>query len=330
MEIIKISVIVPVYNVEKYLKQCIDSIVNQTLKEIEIIIVNDGSTDKSREILDNYSNDSRVTIIDKENEGLGAARNTGLKLAKGEYIYFLDSDDYIELDMLEKLYNLSTTKNADIVQCGMRRFYEDSDKEEFIFYNQELMIEIHSSESIVKKYLKYEIPGYVHNKIISRELLRKNNILFPTGVYYEDILPTLKMFKSANKIILYKEALHNYRQRSNSISNKIFEKNIIDYIQQVNLCLNYINSQENSFIKNNEILCFKVINFLNVINWYMKWYQCDKKLIRNNYSKYFGVLRVEEPFLQIVFLNSLKINYKVIFILQKLGLYRLLIKLGYF
>lgn len=330
MESIKISVIVPVYNVETYLNQCIESIINQTLKDIEIIFVNDGSTDKSREILDNYRNDSRITIIDKENEGSGAARNAGLNIARGNYIYFIDSDDYIERDMLEKLYNLTVHESVDIVQCGIRKFYDNSDKEELLFYNENSMVVDYNSEEVIRKYLKYEIPGYVPNKIIKRDLFINNNLRFPEGFYYEDMLPTLKMFRVANKVIVYKEALYNYRQRDGSISKQIIEKNIVDYINQVNLCLDYIETQKFQYSLSNEIITFKVINYLNAMNWYMKFFKCDKKIIRNNYHKYFENFDVNDSLLSIVRLRELKRSYKIIYILQKLNIYRLFIKWGIF
>ena len=112
MNNIKVSVIVPVYNCEKYLKKCLDSLVNQTLKDIEIICVNDGSTDNSGRILEEYT-DSRIKIITKENGGLSSARNAGIAVAKGEYLGFVDSDDWVDLDFYEKLYN--TAKNMILI-----------------------------------------------------------------------------------------------------------------------------------------------------------------------------------------------------------------------
>ena len=115
---IKVSVIVPIYNAEKYLEQCLDSIVNQTLKDIEIILIDDGSTDGSAEICKKYLGDERVTYFRKENEGLAAARDDGMKLAQGEYIGFVDSDDWIEADMYEKMYLAAKSNDSDIVFCN--------------------------------------------------------------------------------------------------------------------------------------------------------------------------------------------------------------------
>ena len=115
---IKVSVIVPIYNAEKYLRQCLDSIINQTLKDIEIICINDGSTDSSAEICQEYLSDTRVSYYSKKNEGLAAARDDGMQKATGEYIGFVDSDDWLELDMYEKMYNTAKNSDSDVVFCN--------------------------------------------------------------------------------------------------------------------------------------------------------------------------------------------------------------------
>ena len=127
MESIKISVIIPVYNVEKYIRECVESVLNQTLKDIEIIAVNDGSRDNSIKIIEEYLSDARLRIINKENGGASFARNIGMKAARGEYIYFIDSDDFIEEDVLEILYRNSESEKMDIV-CSCFSFYNDKTK----------------------------------------------------------------------------------------------------------------------------------------------------------------------------------------------------------
>ena len=126
---IKVSIIVPVYNVEKYLRQCLDSLINQTLQEIEIICVDDGSTDNSSNILSDYAQkDSRIIVHRQENQGLANARNAGLKLANGEYIGFLDSDDFVDIDFFEKLYQAASSDNADIARALYKYHYPDGEK----------------------------------------------------------------------------------------------------------------------------------------------------------------------------------------------------------
>ena len=118
---IKVSVVMPVYNAEKYLKRSIESILNQTLKELELILVNDGSKDRSIDICREYEQkDSRIIVVDKKNEGACIARNTGIYLAKGEYLQLVDADDYCELNMLEEQYTLAKSTNAEVVMCGLK------------------------------------------------------------------------------------------------------------------------------------------------------------------------------------------------------------------
>ena len=127
---VEISVIIPVYNTEKYLNECLDSIVNQTLSDIEIICVNDGSTDNSLAILESYAKkDNRITVISQENNGQGSARNLGLKNSSGNYICFIDSDDYVDLNMLEKLYDNVILNNSDIVVFKIARFNDNFDRQ---------------------------------------------------------------------------------------------------------------------------------------------------------------------------------------------------------
>ena len=123
---VKISVIIPVYNVEKYLKECLDSVINQTLKDIEIICVNDGSTDNSLNILENYAKkDNRIIVISQKNKGLSGARNTGLKYCSGEYVSFIDSDDYVSKDLFELTYNNAISNNSDLVIFKIASLYTE-------------------------------------------------------------------------------------------------------------------------------------------------------------------------------------------------------------
>ena len=175
----KVSVIVPVYNVEKYLENCLETLISQTLKDIEIICINDGSKDSSPDILKKYAlNDERIKIIDKHNEGLSAARNDGLNVATGEYIGYVDSDDWVDLNFYEKLYNAAKKHNAEvacgnIIRCGNRitKYKVKFEKEELITDNVEKLK--------VTKVPKY---NYVWNKIYKREsLMNPTNSVEPTS-----------------------------------------------------------------------------------------------------------------------------------------------------
>ena len=211
----KISVIVPVYNVEKYLEKCLDSLVKQSLKDIEIIVVNDGSPDNSQVIINKFVKKYKnVTSYKKENGGLSDARNYGLKYASGEYIAFIDSDDYIDGFMLEKMYKKAKGENLDIVVCDT--------------------VEVYGDKQILKKSnLHYSVDD-IKNYIIAPpmaccRIYRKNlfdNVEFKKGIFYEDLNLTPTLVKYTDKIGFIEEGLYYYVQRNNSImkQNKFSDK----------------------------------------------------------------------------------------------------------
>lgn len=182
MERVKISVIIPVYNVEKYIRECVESVLNQTFKDIEIIAVNDGTKDNSIKIIEEYLSDGRLKIINKENGGLSSARNEGMKVARGEYIYFIDSDDFIEKDVLEVLYKNLESEKLDIVFSNFS-FYNDKTKKEkkakFTFPFEEKI-----NKGYYFLYNGEEIN--VWNRLYRKEFLEKYNFKFIEGIIYED------------------------------------------------------------------------------------------------------------------------------------------------
>ena len=172
----KVSVIIPVYNVEEYLRECLDSVVNQTLKEIEIICVDDGSTDNSLEILKEYTKkDNRITVITQQNLHAGVARNAGLAVARGEYLSFLDSDDFFELNMLEDMYNKGKNENIDIIICGNDLFdtKEKTYKKQII--NPKWINKIVNFEDLKDELFIVTRP-IAWNKIIKRKLIVENKL----------------------------------------------------------------------------------------------------------------------------------------------------------
>ena len=221
----KISVIIPIYNVEKYLKRCIESIIKQTYSNLEIILVDDGSPDGCAKICDEYKNkDERIVVIHKKNGGLSDARNAGLKVATGEIISYIDSDDYVDLDMYEKMTKAMEEKNADIVVCGTNIDYEDGhtkvkcEKEEKSFNREEALIELNSFKSFDMA---------VWNKLYKREVVDKIEI--PVGKKSEDYFVMYQYFARAKKVVIINQAKYHYFQRSNSISRG---KNVThDYIE---------------------------------------------------------------------------------------------------
>ena len=215
MQKTKVSIIIPVYNSEKFLQKCLDSIVNQTLQEIEIICINDGSQDNSRKILQDYKDkDSRITIIDQENGGLSAARNSGLKIVKGEYIGFVDSDDWVAVDFFEKLYNTAVKHNADIAITNVIRVHRSQKQENYLIYDNETV-----TDDYLTKLKLCDIPDkcYVWNKIYKTEEFKKNNLKFTEGRMYEDLEFTPRMLYYLKKLVTVPDTYYYYLSRDNSI-----------------------------------------------------------------------------------------------------------------
>lgn len=201
-----ISIIVPIYNVEKYLKRCIDSIINQTYKKLEIILVDDGSKDNSGKICDKYAKkDIRIKVIHKKNEGVSEARNVGLKVSTGEYIGFVDADDFVEKDMYEKMYKKAKEVDADIVICDYQ-FYPNNKIKKKKWYNP-------YKGEITGEFLNRNTQPW--NKIVSNKLIKETNFKFfeknGDGVFIYLIL-------SAGKIVSIEDILYNYRVGHSSMS----------------------------------------------------------------------------------------------------------------
>lgn len=216
----KLSVIVPVYNVEEYIEECIESILNQTLKEIEIIIVNDGSTDKSMNIVNKFI-DSRIKIVTKQNGGLSSARNAGLKVATGQYIAFIDSDDFLQNhSAYEDMYNIAIKSNVDIV-AGNAIWYFGEDNMYAMERNKELFNkEVMSiNEFLINSIESNRIYAPVWLNIYNREMLIKNDLFFKEGILHEDEHFTPRVMLSTDKIAIYQKEFYVYRQREGSIMN---------------------------------------------------------------------------------------------------------------
>ena len=224
----KVSVIVPVYNVEKYIKKCLDSLVNQTLEDIEIIVVNDGSPDNSQKIIDRYVKKypKKVKSYIKENGGLGSARNYGLTKATGEYIAFVDSDDYVDLEMYEKLYNIAKQKDIDIVTTTKNYRVENDlciiDK----FYRV-------NSDDNLKNFIINEAGSC--NKIVKKTIIDKNNFMFFENHFYEDIAVTPALALYTKKVEIVDESFYYYVNRSGSIMNQVkYNKRLEDIFDSLN------------------------------------------------------------------------------------------------
>ena len=235
---VKISVIIPVYNVEEYLKECLDSVCGQTLKEIEILCINDGSTDNSLTILNEYSKkDSRIKIYSKENKGQASARNLGIKKSQGEYISFVDSDDFIKKDMLEKLFFKSKENDLDLTMCKIAT-YDNQTKEikDNVWYYMLGVFRDFEKDLFTHKDTKEftcNIAVTPFNKLYKADLLRDNNILFPEGVIFEDEKFFFDVYLRAKRVSIVDEFLYYYRVNRKGSTVDITKEN--DYADIIHI-----------------------------------------------------------------------------------------------
>ena len=236
----KISVIVPVYNVEKYLAKCLDTILVQTFSDIEIICVNDGSTDSSREILAQYAQkDSRIKIVDKKNGGLSSARNAGMKVAQGEYYSFIDSDDWIDETMLEKLYNSMVSLDTDISICAVHQYDETNQKIDDTnpYYTLGYFDESFDNRAfsyVDTKPFLLDVCVMAWNKLYRKSFIDECQAEFPDGLIFEDGPFFFSIFFKTKRVSIVRDFLYYYRiNRSGSIIQKAGKKflNVIDVVE---------------------------------------------------------------------------------------------------
>ena len=234
-----ISIIIPVYKVEKYLEKCIESVLKQTYTNLQVILVDDGSPDNCGKICDEYAKkDSRIEVIHKVNGGLSDARNVGIAKAKGKYIGFVDSDDYIKEDMYEILINLIKEYDADVSICNL---YDVIEGKEYI-RNKENGIKEYNRIDILKEVLlDKNIQSYAWNKLYKKELF--NEIKYPIGKKYEDIGTTFYIFEKCNKVVVTSEPEYYYLKRADSLVNNVTESTVLDYTEII--IQRYLYTQKN-------------------------------------------------------------------------------------
>lgn len=281
-----ISVIVPVYKVEPYLDMCIDSILNQTFCDFELIIVDDGSPDECGKICDVYaSKDARVRVIHTENHGLSAARNVGLFESQGDIICFIDSDDWIEPNMLEMLEFKMSVTAADVCVCG---FWCENGKTKMEY---SLDNSIYSSNAALKCLVNGKLNDNVWNKLYRRkifydsnsdEIYHKDNlIIFPEGKNFEDYFIMHKLINNANKVVTLSESLYHYRLRRDSITKNYTAKNLLDYADAHFARFNYLQNNKEicDLFSKSEILAEPAKGLSKVWRW---WYGCSKNEKKEN------------------------------------------------
>lgn len=314
----KISIIIPVYNVEKYMKKCIESVINQTYKNIEIILVDDGSTDRSAHICDEYEKkDKRIVVIHKKNGGLADARNAGIVKASGKYLGFIDSDDYIENDMYEVLYNNIKKENADISMCGLISCYKDTDME--IYKNEKTNYYVFNDEEAIRNVLEGKNNSvWAVNKLYKKELF--DNVRYPVGKYAEDAFVIIKILMQCEKVVFTTQKKYYYIRRNSSITTNGFNKKSYDFLE--------------AQIKNRDLIEKKYPNLMDVAQFRvcLSYFSIlDKMILANAKIDKSVVKDLRSNFKFILVNNNFAITRKIAMILLMLNvnLYKIVCKIFY-
>lgn len=297
----KISLIMPVYNAVNYMDKPIKSILNQTLQDIELICVNDVSTDDSLKRLKEYQNeDKRIKIINNQkNVGPGISRNNGIKRAKGEYICFVDSDDWLESDALELLYKKSKEENSDLVFI----------KPKFVFTNKVILDkrllkkeEYKDKNKVLKATMERKIAWAPWSKMVRRNLLIKNNIFFPDIYVAEDMDFSCKTIHFSKKISIEEKYLYNYYLHEGSLTSyKNAERRVKNYFESIGLLRNFLKEKKILNKLEKEFLYFKLYNYLAI------WGVLDNTRENFDKKKYKSIVRKDSDFRfsKIISLNKL-------------------------
>lgn len=275
----KVSIIIPIYNMEKYLARCLDSVINQTLKDIEIICINDGSTDNSLEILTKYSKkDSRITVINKKNGGVASARNAGLKAVKADYIGFVDPDDWIEPETYEAALNkMLEDPELDLLSWGVNAFEENEDGAKYL-YRSHLKI---TGRHEMNDDICFGTVVTVWNKLFRREIIQKNNVFFPHGLLFEDSTFFLTYAANCRYAYYFDKCFYNYLNRGDSITRLSAAKKYCRPYRFLVWKATYSYYEQNKLLKNKKKLLERV--FLRIYHAEMKTARKPERI--NKYAK---------------------------------------------
>ena len=285
-----VTVVVPIYNVEKYIDNCIQSIICQTYQNLQIILVDDGSPDNCPRICDEYQkNDSRIEVIHKKNGGLSDARNAGIQKAKGKFICFIDSDDFINSKYIEKLYNMIEKNDADIAIVNFKRVQEfketylkeDNENSTENVYTGKQMI-----ENIYDKNL-YLQSTVAWNKMYKTKLFQ--TIQFPYGNLHEDEYTTYKLYYNCKKIVMTSEPLYYYRYVPNSIMNKKFNQKRLDGILALEERLNFFNEKKEKRLYDLTLVRYMLVIMIHYMNckMFLENSQEIQEELMNKYKKFY-------------------------------------------
>lgn len=286
-----ISIIIPVYNVAPFLKECVDSVIFQTYSNLEIILVDDGSTDESGDLCDQYAvKDGRITVLHQRNMGLSCARNSGIELADGKYIFFLDSDDYIHPQLIESLYNILVQNVADIAFCA-HQSVQEKEKVEFQFINScdASVIETITGQECIRRFQSDDSIDMivVWNKLYKREYFE--NLRFPAGKVHEDEFVTYKILYPLEKCYYVKSKMYYYRNRSGSIVNQKFSMRYFDKVEA------YYGRMEYFRERNKNLYCQALRKYLTSTAWGIiklkETFPQEKNKVNQLYEEFYSTYR---------------------------------------
>ena len=308
----KISVIIPVYQVESYLKKCIDTVIEQTYQNIEIILIDDGSKDNCPQICEEYAQkDTRIKVIHKENEGLSEARNVGIENATGEYLFFVDSDDWVDTDILGHLYKIMLDTKSDIVECQ----YEKAYQERTIAKQEKETVQVIEAKQALENLITESCGNHVvtWNKLYKKEIF--SGIRFPKGKLHEDEFTTYKLLYQANCIAVTSLKLYYYRQRENSIITTKFGYKRLDIIQAFEEKLEFY--QEKGEMQLYRLEIAKFLYILMYCYYYAKKSKLEKDTIKNIKKKYRKTYRKYLKTNKII-LSKEKIKYGLVYLIPNI------------
>ncbi len=325
----KISIIIPIYNAEKNIKKCIESIICQTYDNIEIICINDGSTDKSTQIIENYQHkDTRITLINKENSGVSDTRNTGIKKSSGKYIMFIDADDYISKDYIEKMYEVIQKYNCDLLISGYTEVRDGKNKNKKFSKCREKELNI-TYPQYLEDYLLTNFFNSCWKQLINKKIITKNNIQFSSDIKYgEDMLFSFECYKYSSKTYYIDNCGYNYYINSESVMQRKSIEALLQYLKD--------NRQVSDIILNNNTLSksdqaklkyktLKTTNdiFSKLIEYNYSYKECKENIAQEiekykNYFKGFSYFKYSSPKQKVTFI-LLKFKFIKLYYLLKNG-----------
>lgn len=322
----KVSIIIPVFNVESYIYECLESLKNQTYQNFELIIVDDGSRDNSLNIIKSFmkiNKDMSIYLIVDENHGVAHARNQALKHAKGDFIMFIDPDDYVSPVFVEDLLKGIESSKADIAICDFVKVFEADNNRELVISLSDHGDILYSGSEVAILMLEGKVGGYLCNKIFRRENLITNNFYLEEGIHMEDLFPVFKEILRAQKVYYCSKPLYYYRQRKGSAVYTNTWKNIDDY-NYVKCCV--VDYALNHGIEDKYIEKFKISSYSMLIQMFYELGQNDKKLYRTFKSK--GYNRLAPKILKLIRTRDTSTKVKIQIISWKLHIFRFIKNLG--